>query len=213
MDGILSGSEIEDLIKKDVSDPESLIITPLLNKGKQIGSDGVDIRLGTYFIVHSRTTVPCIKFGPKRSPESIAEVQSKIHIPLGQQIIIQPSTFVLGSTLEYIKLPYNLYGGVGSRSSWGRLGLVIATAINIHPYFRGCLTLELVNHGNIPIALTPGALIGQLILHRISKAPKEEKELTGKYPGSTRPEFSKIFEEYKTVKDLQKISDEYHAEI
>ena len=34
-------------------------------------------------------------------------------------------------------------GYVIGRSSWGRRGLVIATAVEVHPGFVGCLTLEI----------------------------------------------------------------------
>lgn len=53
------------------------------------------------------------------------------------------------------------------RSSWGRRGLTIATATGVHPGFTGCLTLELANLGDIPIAIRPGMTIGQLFLHNV----------------------------------------------
>jgi hypothetical protein len=54
---------------------------------------------------------------------------------------------------------------VTSRSSWGRRGLIIATATAINPGFRGTITLELVNHGNVPLVPYPGISVAQIIFH------------------------------------------------
>jgi hypothetical protein len=62
----------------------------------------------------------------------------------------------------------------------------------VHPYFTGCLTLELVNSGEIPIELVPGERIAQLLFSRVtaSKPPR------AKYNYPTRPEFSKVRDDY-----------------
>ncbi len=38
----------------------------------------------------------------------------------------------------------------------------------VQPGFAGCLTLELVNHGESPIALYAGSRIAQLAVHTLS---------------------------------------------
>ncbi len=70
----------------------------------------------------------------------------------------------LASTLEYVRMPNDLSASVTSRSKWGRLGLVIATATAVHPGFTSVVTLELVNHGGVPLVLYPGLMVAQLIL-------------------------------------------------
>ena len=93
---------------------------------------------------------------------------TKAHfVPFGGSFYLHPRNFVLGVTLEWIRLPINLAGYVIGRSSWGRRGLVIATAIGVHPGFKGCLTLELSNVGEIAIELRPGIRICQLCLHSV----------------------------------------------
>jgi len=95
---------------------------------------------------------------------------------------------VLAATLEYIALPPDLTAQVITRSSYGRLGLLSATAVQIHPNFRGCLTLELVNLSTIPLVLTPGERIAQLVLWNCSPVdPTDEK-----YSYPTGPQFSKV---------------------
>jgi dCTP deaminase len=206
---ILTKNDINERMSYDISDHRSLHISPLLNKG-QIGNDTIDIRLGTYFMIFQQTSIDCIKLS--NVERQLSHYQNIVHIPLGEEIIIPPQTLILGTSLEYIKLPSAVYGEVGTRSSWGRLGLVIATAVNIHPNFRGCLTLELVNHGIIPIALSPGVEIGQLVLHQLTTEIIPSKKFYGKYLGCVMPEFTKIFEEHETINRLKKISGKYHGQ-
>lgn len=95
--------------------------------------------------------------------------------------------------MEYIKLPNDILGYIIGRSSWGRLGLVIATATLIHPGFAGVITFELTNLGDVPIALYPGIRIAQLSFH---KCYVEMEEITKSiYYGSTSPGFSKIYKD------------------
>lgn len=90
---------------------------------------------------------------------------------------------------EYLSLPKGLTATVEGRSSWGRLGLIIATACNVDPGFKGCLTLELVNNGEAPLVLYPGVRIAQLVFHR---AEGEGYYRGGKYDCPVGPQFSRI---------------------
>jgi len=89
------------------------------------------------------------------------------HVCFGEDFILHPRSFVLGVTLEWLRFPSDLGGYVTGRSSWGRRGLVIATATGVHPGFTGCLTLELANLGDIPISIRPGMTVGQLFVHAV----------------------------------------------
>ena len=73
------------------------------------------------------------------------------------------------------------------RSTLGRIGLVVATAIGIHPGFQGCLTLELANIGEVPIKMRPGMRIAQLFLHA-ADGSKVDKITSSRYRGAVRPE-------------------------
>src|SRR5439155_26160938 len=106
--------------------------------------------------------------------------QESIRISLHDQFIIHPGQLVLGATLEYLSLPKTVAASVEGRSSWGRLGLIIATACSVAPGFKGCITLELVNDGEVPLVLYPGVRIAQLIFHRTLKsASYREGEIAG----------------------------------
>jgi deoxycytidine triphosphate deaminase len=165
----------------------SLEVYPMLPEA--IGGASVDLRLGSQFIVFRRISVPSFDpVGDGTDPRSSQDVVDKTW---GQPFVLHPGELALASTLEYLVMPDGLMGQVGSRSSMGRIGLIPATAVLVHPGFRGCLTLELVNAGTVPILLTPGQRIAQLSLHRTMLSGPQ----SSRYDCPTGPEFSKISED------------------
>ena len=97
-----------------------------------------------------------------------ANLTKTSYVPFGARFVLHPGNFVLGVTLEWIRFPNNIAGYVIGKSSWGRRGLIIATAVGVHPNFAGCLTLELTNVAEVPIAIKPGMSICQLFLHEVA---------------------------------------------
>ncbi len=166
-----------------------LIITPLLDPA-QVGRGAVDLRLGTEFLLLRRTRKPGLN-PAKESQLEVDELQERVIVPFSEEFWLHPQHFILAATLEFLRLPNDLCAYVVGRSSWGRLGLVVATAVFVHPEFRGCLTLELVNEGDSPICLSPGARIAQLTVHRLENPapPRDEEE---KYRAPVRPQPSRL---------------------
>lgn len=191
---VLSKEEI--LRRLTTSNPqERLVITPLISKS-QISAGSIDLRLGTEFIITRRTKYSLLDPAQKNIEHEISQYQEKIHVPFREKLILRPNQLILGSTLEYIKLPQDLMGYVIGRSSWGRLGLIIATAILVNPGYTGVLTLELINLGEADIALYPATRIAQLVLHKVTEGEEGYfQKPTQKYAGATGPEFSKIHED------------------
>ena len=106
--------------------------------------------------------------GPDVAEDLNETALTRMHyVRFGDKFVLHPHSFVLGITMEWIRLPKDKAGYVTSRSSWGRRGLIIATATGVHPGFSGCLTLELANAGKIPIALYPGMAICQFFIHSV----------------------------------------------
>lgn len=95
-----------------------------------------------------------------------------ILLPFGGEFIIHPGRFVLAITLEWISLPNNRSAYVTGKSNIGRRGLVIETAPGVHPHFKGCLTLEMANLGEIPLEITPGMKICQLFIDETCDCPQ-----------------------------------------
>ena len=144
-----------------------LIVTPLLTED-QIGPASIDIRLGSSIVVPIKTYVESqdVTF-----PELVKQIEkrryNRIRLKYYDNFVLHPNDLILAVTFEYISLPYDIFCTIASRSSWGRLGLVVATASIVQPGFKGCLTLELANLSESPIVLYPGLLVGQLIFHEV----------------------------------------------
>ncbi len=168
---MLKANQIARELEKPTDTEDPLIITPrpdteILGK---TGAASIDIRLGCWFLTcrPSRTGVFDVYDKTKSDAPNEAKLTKSYYVPFGQGFVLHPRAFVLAITLEWIRLPANLGAYVIGRSSWGRYGLIIATATGVHPGFTGCLTLELSNVGEIPINLKPGTTICQLFIHRV----------------------------------------------
>lgn len=92
------------------------------------------------------------------------------YVPFGSTFIVHPGRFVLAATLEWVRVPETLGGFITGKSTIGRRGLIIETAAGLHPCFSGCITLELANSGEVPIALVPGMRICQVFFHKLTAA-------------------------------------------
>jgi len=90
--------------------------------------------------------------------------------------ILEPSSFVLASTLERVQTAPDLLCTLEGRSTIARLGLAIHnTASVLDGTHVGWLTpvLEIANHGNMRVLLRTGLPIGMLCFHQMkSKASK-----------------------------------------
>lgn len=99
-------------------------------------------------------------------------------------LVLDPNRFILGMTLESIRLPLPdalppevagrgcLAARVEGKSSLARFGLLIHfTAPTIHAGFEGNITLEIMNLGPAPIRLQRGMPICQLILEPVQGVP------------------------------------------
>jgi dCTP deaminase len=108
----------------------------------------------------------------------------RFEIPFHNRILLHPGSLALVPALEWLKVPNDLLGSVTARSTWAREGLSIATATLIEPGYRGVITLELANLGEIPLALYPGQRIAQITFAAVDGDTRR----TG------RPQFEMSFE-------------------
>jgi dCTP deaminase len=177
---------------------ERLIVMPLIDP-TQIGEASIDVRLGTRFHILKRIQDSGLDPRTVAQPR-VERAHDEIVIPIGEPLWLHPGQFVLGATLEYLRFPKDLAADVVGRSSWGRVGLLVATAVMVQPGYRGTLTLELVNHGDGPIALYPGSRIAQLAIRPVIDA--SDDLYAGKYIGSTGPQVSHLANERAEVDAL-----------
>lgn len=164
---------------------ERLVVTPLMI-ASQVAEASIDIRLGNDFIITRRGNLASID--PARTDVREHRYQTRHYVNLRKPFYLHPNELVLASTLEYFRLPKDLAGSVTSRSSWGRAGLIIATATAVHPGFCGAITLELVNHGEVPLVLYPGISVAQIVLFECEGA----KEYDGRFAKHVEPKHASV---------------------
>ena len=105
---ILSGGKIRGLLKASETDYRlKLIITPILDENAQIkdGSASIDLRLGSYFSIPTRSEIPSLVFDKDKYEKLRDKCIRDVYIKLGDELILHPRQFVLGHTLEWIHLP------------------------------------------------------------------------------------------------------------
>jgi len=208
---ILKAEMVARILKRDrksgTDDP--LLITPLTSdiEGEAGGAASIDLRLGTWFLTFREARMP--SFNVNESEDSTSKDSRQLqftqirYVPYAGQYFLHPKSFALGITLEWLRIPRYLAGYVIGKSSWGRRGLVIATAAGVHPGFSGCLTLELYNVGLVPIEIRPGMPICQLFLHTAKGVPCSHKVDTTQFQAQRKPMPSKIAPD-EFVKALQR---------
>ena len=172
---------------------DGLIIRPLLDKDEQVGEMSIDLRIGTDFLVSFRGRDPFIDASHSNNQSRpIRSFFDSSRKKFGHSLLLHPSQTVLCSSLEYIKLPNDVFATLSMRSSLSRLGLTISTILQ--PGYCGCASIELTNTNTIPIQLTVGMRFVQARLYRISE-PTNYNHSDRKYVGQVRPISSKICED------------------
>jgi dCTP deaminase len=178
---VLSKTEIDRRLQLEVTHQESLVITPLPDEDL-FDSDAVDLRLGSHFLLPQMPPEP-----GWAAAQAGGHSHREVHVPLGSYLVVPSHETVLGATLEFIKLPFDVSGQILTKSSVARNFMVIETAPWIHPRYRGCLTLEIANVSNTPLTIFPGLPIAQLVLLRNEK-PASNGMPKGTYLGPVYPE-------------------------
>lgn len=167
---------------------DQIFVDPLLDSS-QIGSVSVDLRLGCDFLVSVLNHKPSVRLYPAGSHSGPEVFFQPARRDVGDKFLIHPSQTVLATSLEYIGLPEDIYADVISRSSYHRLGVSISSMFQ--PGFRGCVSLELFNHSNVPVELIVGS---RLVQARFFQNGHAEKYLQDgprrKYIGNVRPKIS-----------------------
>jgi dCTP deaminase len=152
----------------------------------------VDVRVDRRFRVFHNARYPYIDV---RAPmEGLTEL---VEMEEDEPFILHPGEFVLGQTLERVRLPDDLVARLEGKSSLGRLGLLIhSTAGFVDAGFEGNLTLELSNVANLPITIYHGMPIGQISFMRMDgpvENPYGSTETRSKYQGQAEPTPSRFY--------------------
>ena len=155
----------------------------------------VDLRVGNGFRVFVNHRYSEID---PRAPQ--ADLTQLVEVAEEEPFMLHPGEFVLGSTLERVRLGVDVVARLEGKSSLGRLGLLIhSTAGFIDPGFEGHITLELSNVATLPIAIYPAMKIGQISFYQMTTAaeyPYGSPELGSKYQGQSGPTASRSHRDF-----------------
>lgn len=163
---MLSGKEIRRLIQEG-----KLVIKPFSDE--IIRENGVDLRIGSEIAVLLNNPEP---LDPDKLSE--ADLGSYYKVFQADSFVLQPYMKVLVTTLEYVKMPEDIAGLIGVRSTFARLGISIPPTI-IDAGFEGELTIE-IHGGAFPVVLRRGMRFAHVTFCRIEGEPVAYK---GKYLG------------------------------
>jgi dCTP deaminase len=165
-----------------------------------IQPSSVDVRVDNKFRVFHNARYPYIDV--RQPMEDLTEL---VEVEADEPFILHPGEFVLGQTLERVRLPDDLVARLEGKSSLGRLGLLIhSTAGFVDAGFEGNLTLELSNVANLPITIWQEMPIGQISFMRMDgpvESPYGSGAAGSKYQGQAEPTPSRFHLNFETSRD------------
>jgi dCTP deaminase len=190
---LLSDSEIRKLcfVGEPMIEPFS---EPTSGKGRisyGLTSAGYDLRLSPKGILVFKNS-----YGEVIDPKLFKEEAYRNRVfdelpefPLGFAITIPAHGYVLGSSLEYLRIPRHLKGRCVGKSTLARSGIIINTT-PLEPLWRGYLTIEIGNINPCPARVYVGEGIAQLEFELIEgKVETSYADKNGQYQNqmSTTP--------------------------
>jgi dCTP deaminase len=103
-----------------------LVIEPLADVETQVQPASVDLRLGSEFLEFRRTNIPYVH---PNSEREVDDYVSETYVEAGEEFVLHPGDFVLGTTVERVEIPPDLVAHVEGRSSLGRLAVVVHASL------------------------------------------------------------------------------------
>lgn len=185
---IIPDHEIKVLLKEG-----KVIVEPI--EDGQIQAACIDLRLGSEFRFFKHSSEAFID---SKNPKEYTEC-----IKAAEKFILHPNEFILGITMERVKLPDDIAAYVDGKSSLGRLGVTAhITSSLVEPGWDGRLVLEIANLGKMPVTLYPGMKICKLVLMKMSSASEKPYNMRAetKYKGQDGITESRICRENKEKK-------------
>jgi len=102
----------------------------------------------------------------------------------GEICKIPPTSFILGRSNEYFKIPRDVLGICFGKSTYARSGIII-NVTPLEPEWEGYITIQIANLTSVEAEVYSGEGIGQVIfISGESLCEKSYKDLSGKYQNS-----------------------------
>ena len=159
-------------------------------------SAGYDLRLGNKVLMYKNTHHQIVSPKRTKDPDFIKKVfEEWTNLAAGYAVVIPPNSYILGYSLERIKMPANLKGRCVGKSTLARCG-VLVNCTPLEPGWEGYLTLEIGNITPCPVEVYVAEGIAQLEFEMLAAKPDVTyAEKAGKYQGQgAEPVIGKVKE-------------------
>ena len=149
-----------------------------------LSSYGYDLRVADDFKIFSPPN------GVTLNPKSIPPEYYRDHH--GQFCDIPPNGYVLGRTVEYLRIPRNVLTLCVGKSTYARSGILV-NVTPFEPEWEGFVTVSIANTAPVPVRVFANEGLCQVLFFE-SDEPCEisYKDRKGKYDVQRRIEFPKI---------------------
>jgi dCTP deaminase len=155
-------------------------------------SSGYDLRLHNELVVFKtighRSVEPV---DPKRfnEPDYFDRVAERVTVEQDiyghRGFVIPPHGYILGRSVEYIKMPKMFRGTCTGKSTYARCGIAVNTT-PLEPGWEGYLVIEIANCLDLPVNIHIYEGIAQLEFHQLERQPESDYAAKGgKYQGQT----------------------------
>ena len=141
---------------------------------------GYDLTLGNEFLI------------PKLSGAEFWHTVDPFNPPIFSQefhydfIVVPPHNFVLGASVEYVRLPRDIMAICMGRSTYARVG-IITNVTPLEAGWEGVVTIEISNTSPFPVMVHVGKGIVQAVFLRGEQPPERDYvQKGGRYQGQTQ---------------------------
>ena len=128
------------------------------------------LKIGNY----SETQLQPCAYDARAGKEALVSGKDKlIDLPKENSVTLNAGDFGLIMTHESFKVPLDMAGHIGMKSSWARRGLVLLAGIQIDPGFEGHLSLGYYNSSLRRISIDYMDEICTIEFHQLAKAAEK----------------------------------------
>lgn len=134
-------------------------------------SSGYDLRLAPKAKIFKNTRCSLIDVRMFKDPKYCADMFDELEADENGRIIIPAApSYILGMSVEYIRMPKWLKGQCVGKSTYARAGIIVNTT-PLEPGWEGHLTIEIANTAPLPVILYANQGIAQLEFIRLDANP------------------------------------------
>ncbi len=149
-----------------------------------LSSFGYDVRIGYRARIYTNTRAPFV------DPKAMTDANFD-DIETDDFFMLPPHSFMLASTIEYIRMPRHITALVTNKSSYARCGIVAPSCV-LEAGWEGNITLEIANQTPSHAKIYAGEGIAQLLFFVGAPPEVSYADRKGKYQGQTGITLSKI---------------------